>query len=283
MSNTWYGEYSGFIVERHEPGIALIRFSRPKKMNAMNMAVKRDLIEAMIQAQYDDSTRVVVFAGCERAFSAGDEWGSAWADEHWKSARSRQVRREKHDAMSTYSSLRTISQNLNRTLRNCDKLTIAAIDGYAIQSGLSLALACDFRFATARSKLGSATLRFAVLPDEGGHFLLVELLGVAKTKDFIFRKRIVSGTEALQMGLVSEIVAPQELLSRALEFAKELSDGPQTAMRLMKHAIENAAHLSFEQAGIDIALRAAITDHHPDSREGLKAFKEKRPANFKDP
>src|SRR6202012_5920400 len=117
-------------------------------------------------------------------------------------ARSQSFARERHDSLSTYSSLRTVSQNMTRAIRSMDKLTIAAINGFAIQSGFSLALACDFRFATPEAKLGSATLRMGYQPDEGGHWLLVQLLGVARTKDFLFRKRIVTGTEALELGLV---------------------------------------------------------------------------------
>ena len=112
----------------------------------------------------------------------------------------------------TYNGLRAISQPLNVAVRNLDKLTIAAVNGVAIQTGLSLALACDFRIASTEAKLGSATLRFGFLPDEGGQFLLVQLIGVAKTMDFLMRKRIVSAAEALELGLVHEVVAPAELM-----------------------------------------------------------------------
>ena len=82
-----------------------------------------------------------------------------------------------------------ISQELNRTIRAIDKPTIAAINGVAIQTGFSLALACDFRIAAEEARMGSATLRFALLPDEGGQHLLLQHLGLAKTLDFLMRKR----------------------------------------------------------------------------------------------
>src|SRR5207247_9085823 len=119
-----------------------------------------------------------------------------------------------HQPITAYGSLRSISQALNLAVRNLDKLTLAAINGVAIQSGFSLALACDFRLASSEARLGSATLRFGLLPDEGGQFLLVQLLGVAKTIDFLMRKRIVSATEALELGLVHEVAQAGESVGR---------------------------------------------------------------------
>ena len=91
-----------------------------------------------------------------------------------------------------------ISQSVNLAVRSLDKLTVAAINGYAIQSGLSLALACDFRIASTDAQLGSATLRFGLLPDEGGQFLLVQHLGVGRAMDFLMRKRIVTALKNLK-------------------------------------------------------------------------------------
>jgi 2-(1,2-epoxy-1,2-dihydrophenyl)acetyl-CoA isomerase len=183
-------------------------------------------------------------------------------------------------ALGTYAALRGISQAVNRAIRDLDKLTIAALNGVAIQTGLSLALACDFRIASARARLGSATLRFGLLPDEGGHFLLVQQLGVARTLDFLMRKRIVDAEEALALGLVHEVVPEDELMQRTLELARELANGPQVAMRLLKRAVYNAAELAFDKACDDIAARTAVSDHHPDAREGVLAWREKRVPRF---
>ncbi|MBF6599733.1 MAG: enoyl-CoA hydratase/isomerase family protein [Dehalococcoidia bacterium] len=172
------------------------------------------------------------------------------------------------------------SRPLNVALRNFDKLTVAAINGVAIQTGFSLALSCDFRIAAAGARMGSATLRFALMPDEGGQFLLVQLLGVARAMDFLLRNRIVPAEEALALGLIHEVAPPDELQVRAMALARELADGPQLAMRLLKRSIYNAAESSFAQALDDIAARTAISDHHPDAREGVAAFREKRPPKF---
>lgn len=275
-------KFTGFTVDFRPDRIAVITLNRPKVLNGFDWAVKRDLTELMTQLSYDNSADVVVITGGEN-FSAGDNFGNAeQRDASWDDATSQRIDRERHDSLSTYNSLRTISQSLNRAVRSLDKITIAAIDGYAIQSGMSLALACDFRIATPRAKIGSGTLRMGFLPDEGGHYFLVKLLGVARTKDFLLRNRMVSGEEALAMGLVHELAEPEELMDSALALAKELAEGPQVAMRLLNHAIDAAADMTFDQAAMDIAARTAISDHHPDAREGAAAFiaKPRRKPNF---
>ena len=114
--------------------------------------------------------------------------------------------------------------------------------------------------------MGSATLRFGLLPDEGGQYLLVQHLGVAGAMDFLMRKRIVPAAEALELGLVHEVVPDAELDEQALALARELAAGPQVSMRLLKRSIYTAAQQSFEQSLEDIATKTAISDHHPDAR-----------------
>jgi 2-(1,2-epoxy-1,2-dihydrophenyl)acetyl-CoA isomerase len=143
-----------------------------------------------------------------------------------------------------------------------------------------LALSCDFRIASTDARLGSGTLRFGLMPDEGGQYLFVQLLGVAKAMDFLMRNRIVSAEEALDLGLVHEVVPPEQLMDRTLDLARELAEGPQVAMRMLKRSIYVAAETSFAHALDDIAARTAVTDHHPDAREGMAAFREKRKARF---
>ena len=122
--------------------------------------------------------------------------------------------------------------------------------------------------------------RFGLLPDEGGHYLLVQHLGVARTLDFLMRKRIVTAEEALELGLVTEVVAPEALDESAQRLAEELANGPQVSMRMLKRSVYNAADQSWHAALDDIAARTAITDHHPDAREGVAAFRDKRAPVF---
>lgn len=269
--------YSGFTVDAHPHGVRLVTLDRPERLNALTQPLKRDLIELLTQAQMDDDVRVLVFTGNGRAFCSGDDLAGYHDGE---AGTVPPIGGGHHDALGTAQGLRVFSQAVNLAVRNLDKLTVAAVNGPAVQTGLSLALACDFRIASERARLGSGTLRFGLMPDEGGHALLVQHLGVGRAMDFLMRARIVDAAEALALGLVNEVVSPDELVPRALALADELAQGPQVAMRMLKRSIYVAAESTFAQAMEDIALRTAVTDHHPDAKEGARAFREKRPARF---
>ena len=277
------GNFRGFEVALHDPGIAIVTLNQPERLNGTTQPMKRDLIEVLMQAQMDDAVRVVVITGTGRAFCAGDDMTGRYPDYGDAQALLPQIPAGHRDPIGTYEGLRILSQSLNEAVRKLDKLTIAAVNGVAIQTGLSLALACDFRIAAESARLGSATLRFGLLPDEGGQYLLVQHLGVAKAIDFLMRKRIVDAPEALELGLVHEVVPSDELMERTMALARELAEGPQVAMRLLKRSLYNAAEQTFAHALDDIAAKTAISDHHPDAREGTAAFREKRAPRFNQP
>lgn len=274
------GTFTGFEVSIEKPGIAWIEFNEPEKLNGMSSAKKRDLVETLTQAQMDNAVRVVVFIGQGRGFCAGDDLKAYSHSQANDNALVPPIPPGHDSAIGTYDGLRQISQALNLAIRNLDKLTIAAINGIAIQTGLSLALSCDFKIAAEDARLGSATLRFGLLPDEGGQYLLLQHLGLAKTMDFVMRKRIVPASEALELGLINQVVPGDELRTTARELALELANGPQVSMRLMKRSIYQATAMTFEQACDEIASKTAISDHHPDAREGVTAFREKRDPKF---
>jgi 2-(1,2-epoxy-1,2-dihydrophenyl)acetyl-CoA isomerase len=274
------GTFRGFEVRTEDPGIAVITFNQPDRMNGMTQPMKRDLVETLTQAQMDDGVRVIVITGSGRAFSAGDDISGRPRDSAGATALVPDIPGGHRDAMGTYDGLRWLSQPVNAVLRNLDKLTIAAINGVAVQTGFSLALSCDFRIAARSARVGSGTLRFGLLPDEGGQFLLVQMMGVARTMDFLMRARLVDAADALELGLVHEVVDDAQLMERSMALARELADGPQVAMRLLKRSIYNAAESTFAHALDDIAARTAISDHHSDAREGVAAFQQKRKPKF---
>ena len=273
------GHFTGFEVELRDNGVAWIQFNTPERLNGLTQAIKRDLVETILQAQMDNAVRVLVFTGTGRAFCAGDDI-SGQGKEIGGDALVPPIPPGHDSDIGTYEGLRHLSQTVNLAIRNCDKISIAAVNGVAVQTGMTLALACDFRIAAEGVRIGSATLRFGLLPDEGGQYLCVQLMGVAKTMDFFINQRIVTAEEALDLGLVHEVVAGAELEARAMEMATSIAQGPQVATRLLKRSVYNAADMTFEQSLDEIASKTAISDHHPDAREGGTAFREKREPEF---
>ena len=273
------GSFCGYDATLEDDGILVITFNQPERYNGMTMALKRDLRETLEQAQGDDRVWTIVFTGMGKAFCAGDDPALSFFGQSPKQVPA-QKWPGKQGPLRNYGMLRTLMSELTRVVRSSDKLTIAAINGYAIQSGLSLALACDFRIASSEAKLGSATLRFGYQPDEGGHYLLVQHLGVSRAMEFMMRKRIVPAEEALRLGLVNQVVEPADLMEQTRALARELHEGPQLAMRLLKRSIYNAAHQTMGEALDDIAVRTAISDNHADAHEGRDAWLQKRPAVF---
>jgi 2-(1,2-epoxy-1,2-dihydrophenyl)acetyl-CoA isomerase len=273
------GNFRGFEVALQSPGIAVITLNQPERLNGTTQGMKRDLVELLLQAQMDDAVRVVVITGTGRAFCAGDDMSGRPRDSDAQPLLP-SIGSGHATSIGTYDGLRALSQPLNLAIRNLDKISIAAINGIAIQTGLSLALSCDFRIASKEARLGSGTLRFGLMPDEGGQYLLVQHMGVARAMDFLMRNKIVPADEALELGLLHEVVESDQLIDRTMDLARELANGPQIAMRFLKRSVYNAAELTFAQALDEIAAKTAITDHHPDAREGVRSFQEKRTPEF---
>jgi 2-(1,2-epoxy-1,2-dihydrophenyl)acetyl-CoA isomerase len=273
------GSYRGFSIETTPPGICVITFDRPDRLNGMRAPFKRDLLETLTQVAMDDAVRVVVFTGTGRAFSAGDDISHQDKGEQGE-ALVPEIHGGHDNVLGTINGLKKISQPINTAIRELDKLSIAAINGVAIQTGFSLALSCDFRVAARGARMGSATLRFGLLPDEGGHYLLLQMMGLPRALEFLMRKRIVDADEALTLNLVHQVVEPEDLMPAALALARELAEGPQVAMRLLKRSLYNAVEQTWHQALDDIASKTPIGDHHPDAKEGTSAFREKRQPRF---
>jgi 2-(1,2-epoxy-1,2-dihydrophenyl)acetyl-CoA isomerase len=271
------GEYQGFDVTV-EDGIAEITLRRPDRLNALSIPARRDLVEVLSGCQLDSAVRVVILTATGRGFCAGMWLGPR--DEGESPTLVPDLPGGHRVPVDLAAQLRTHSQELTRTIRRLDKVTIAAINGFAVQIGLSMALACDYVLAARSATLGSATLRMGYQPDEGGHWLLVEHLGVKGALDFLLRKRMVGAAEAKELGLVTEVVEDDDLPKRSRELAAELAAGPQVAIRLLKRAVYNAAHQTFDQAGDDIAVRTAISDFHTDAVEGSRAWLRKQPPTF---
>jgi len=275
------GNFRGFSVAPVDDDVVAVTFERPEKKNGLTYDMKRDLIEVLQQIQMDPQPAVVIFKGEGDSFCAGDDITGREPEYDESLGLAPPINHGGFDHEGVYGRLRTWSQPLTLAVRELDKLTIASLQGFVIQSGLTVALACDMRVARASARLGSATLRFGFLPDEGGHALLTQYLGAPRALAFLLRKEIVTGREAYELGLVTEIVESQDdLEARTIELAKELASLPRFAARMVKHATYAAAETSLATAMRDIALRTVVADHLPAAREGRHDFVEKRKPNF---
>jgi 2-(1,2-epoxy-1,2-dihydrophenyl)acetyl-CoA isomerase len=254
------GSYQGFDVALGD-GVGVLTFGHPERLNAISPGTKRDLCQVLTLAQFDDDLRVLVLTGTGRAFVAGTDNARANPEPPTLVP---EVPMNRRAQVNLYSRLHQLAQEPVRAMRRLDKCTIAAVNGFAIHLGLSLALAADVAVAGRAARFGSATLRMGWQPDEGGHWLLVERLGTKGALDFLLRKRVVDADEALRLGLVDEVVDDDVLAGRALEIATELADGPQAELRLLKRATYNAAAMTFDQAADDIATKTAIAELHQE-------------------
>jgi enoyl-CoA hydratase/carnithine racemase len=204
-------------LERNDNGVAVLRLDNPK-VNSLSRELLGQL-HAHVRSLHDDPPGAVVVTGSDRIFAAGAEisefGGPAEAATYGGEFR------QTFDAVAALP-----------------RATIAAITGYALGGGMELALACDFRIASDRAKLGAPEVLLGIIPGGGATQRLPRLVGPARAKNLIFTGRQVPADEALAMGLVDEVVAVAELADRAMAFAAELASGAVVAQGMAKRAID---------------------------------------------
>ena len=243
-------------IERRDDGVALVRLQNPK-VNAISSEVLRQ-IRAVADALQANLPGAVVLTGGDRLFAAGADITEFKGPDEARSIGGLFL-----DAFNAIAAL--------------PRPTIASISGFALGGGCELALACDFRIASTKAKLGQPEILLGIIPGGGGTQRLARLVGPARAKDLIFSGRQVRADEALTMGLVDRVVEPEELDAAALAWAAELAAGPSEALALAKAAIDLglegtlAAGLDLEQ---DLFVDVFRTN---DARIGIDSFLEHGP------
>ncbi len=218
-----------FVSLEHHGSVGLIRLDRPK-MNVLNRAMQEEIRLISNEISENPDVRAVVIYGGEKSFAAGADIKEMV---NWNAA----------DAALETPGL----QDCFTAVSQIPKPTIAAVTGYALGGGLELALACDFRVASNDAQLGLPEILLGVIPGAGGTQRLARLIGSAKAKDLIFTGRFVPAVEAQSFGLVNEVVAPDQLLSRALALADSLAKGSATALAAAKAAIDQGIEVSLAE------------------------------------
>ncbi|MBB5774351.1 enoyl-CoA hydratase/isomerase family protein [Nonomuraea jabiensis] len=242
--------------------IATIRLDRPK-MNALNMQVQREIVEAAREVDADPQVQAVIVYGGEKVFAAGVDI--------------------KEMADMSYADMAAHS----RTLQACftevariGKPVIAAVTGYALGGGCELALCADFRVAGESAKLGQPEILLGLIPGAGGTQRLPRLIGPARAKDLIFTGRHVPAAEALALGLVDRVVPDEQVYTAALEWAATFVGGPSVALRAAKQAVDQGLEADLD-TGLEIErLQFAGLFATDDAKIGMRAFAEKAKPKF---
>ncbi len=263
-------EFTQIIYEKDEH-IATITLNRPDKLNAYSEVMVHEILAALADSRDDDRMRAVIVTGAGRGFCSG---GDISTDFQYPA-------RYRGHPMEAMLEMRENMHQLVTFLRRFDKPTIAAINGPAVAGGLTLALSCDFRIAAESARLGDTSLKFALIPDEGGAWLFPQFMGLQNALRMSLFSEVYPAAQALELGLVTEVVADADLMMTARNWAQRLADGPPIAIRITKRMMYKQMTMSLENALEDAALSVMVTNYCDDVKEGIAAFHEKRKPDFK--
>ncbi len=259
------------ILYAKQDGIVTLTLNRPAKLNAYSERMVHEILEALADARDDDAIRAVILTGSGRGFCSGGDIGS---DFQYPS-------RYRGHPFESMLEMRENMHALVRFLRRFDKPTIAAVNGAAVAGGLTLALCCDFRIAAESARLGDTSLKFGLLPDEGGAYLFPRYMGLERALKMSLFSEVYPAREAKELGLVTEVVPDQELLNTALAWARRLANGPPLAIRMAKRMVYKQHSMDLDNALEDAALATLAVNYTEDVKEGIAAFHEKRPPVFR--
>ena len=262
------------LVDQPAPHVRLLTLNRPDQLNAMTAELCEELHRGLRAVAADRSCRVAIITGAGRGFCAGLDlhgYGKAPGNEGSDEARDR-LANQQH--MST----------LILELRSVPQPVIAAINGPAAGFGLALALGCDIRLASDEAVLRAAFINIGVSNcDMGTSWLLPRLIGASRSHELMLTGRRVGAEEALRIGLVSDVVAGEALLDRALEAAGQIASLAPWGVRLTKRGIWAALEIPSEQAAVEFEDRQQIMGTFGTAPpEAIAAFLDKRPAEFAD-
>jgi 2-(1,2-epoxy-1,2-dihydrophenyl)acetyl-CoA isomerase len=250
-------------------GVARITINRPERLGAYTPRMCAEILDGLRIVRLDDAIRVLVLTGTGRGFCTGGDIspdaGFADALDH-QLGRARELREDAHAVITA--------------LHKLDKPVICAINGIAVNGGLSFALVCDIRIVAASARLGDTSARSGLLPDEGGAWLFPRTMGYDKAFRMVTLSEIYDADAALDLGLATEVVADNDLQSHALDMAQRLAVGAPLALRAVKLMMRRAMESTLESSLGDAQQAVLWVGSSADAEEGKAAFLAKRPPNF---
>ncbi|MBB5700359.1 enoyl-CoA hydratase [Ochrobactrum daejeonense] len=253
--------YETIIVETRG-GVGLVRLNRPQALNALNRKVLDELTEALAVFDADGKIGAVVLTGSEKAFAAGADIKE----------------------MQSVDFVDAYLQDMFADWQKVDRIRkpiIAAVSGYALGGGCELAMMCDFIIAASSAKFGQPEITLGVMPGMGGSQRLTRYVGKSKAMDMCLTGRMMDAEEAERSGLVSRIVAPEELLEEALKVAERIASFSRPSVLMVKEAVNRSYEMTLGEG-----LRFERREFHSlfateDQKEGMSAFIDKRTPSFK--
>lgn len=252
-----------FVVTEKKERIGFVKINRPEVYNAVSVEAIVELEQAMKVFNDDEEVSVVIITGEGKAFVSGSDI-------------SRLVQMDSIKARE-YSQ---IGQRVLSFIENMEKPVIAAVNGFALGSGCELAMACDLRIASEKAKFGQPEVKLGLIPGHAGTQRLARLVGIAKAKELIFTGEMIDAQEALKIGLVNKVVAPDGLLDEAESLAKKIIEVGPTAVRLAKTVLNRGIDANLTTANAYETEAFGILFSTEEAKEGMQAFLEKRKPNW---
>jgi len=254
-------DYKNIIVSK-ESGYALIQFNRPEVLNAINIELMIELVDALETLDKDDSVRCLILTGSDKAFAAGADI------------------KEMADASAMEMIARDQFARWDK-IRKIKKPIVAAVSGFALGGGCELAMTCDMIVASETARFGQPEINIGVMPGAGGTQRLTRAVGKAKAMEIVLTGKIFTAEEAKEWGLVNMVVPVEYYLQEAKALANEIASKPPVAVRLAKEAVLKSFDTTIE-GGLEFERKNFyLLFASEDQKEGMKAFIEKRKPTWK--
>lgn len=258
-----------------EDRVATITLNRPDRMNAWTPTMEREVREAMGQAANDDSVRVIVLTGAGRAFCAGADMDAL------KGLDPADIKKRGNEIPAFDMNRRPDWQSRYGFYPSIAKPIIGMLNGATAGIGLVHALYCDARFAADNTVFTTAFARRGLIAEHGISWMLPRIVGHANALDLLLSARRVSSEEALRIGLVNRLYAPDQLREQTYAYARDLADNVSpSAMAVIKRQLYDVPFQTLAEATIDANREMAVALAGTDFREGVASFMEKRPPRF---
>ena len=253
------------ILFEIKDGIAFLTINRPEKLNALNDAVIQELSEAVTEIETDDEIHGVLITGAgAKAFVAGADIAEL-ATQGPLSGKARSL----------------AGQEVFRRLERSGKPVVAAVNGFALGGGCELAMACHLRLASENAKFGQPEVKLGIGPGYGGTVRLPRLVGKGRALELLLTGDMIDAEEAYRIGLVNRVVPSDDLISEAEKLLRRILGNGPVAVRLCLEAVDSGLDLSVDESSLLEANHFGLVASTEDMREGMTAFLEKRPAEFR--